>query len=417
MKAKSANRESESHELETQKIKLYTPHQGQKLFHENSARFRVLACGRRWGKTLACVNETARVAWRTPGALVWWVAPSYAQARIAFDQFRKNLRGAVAKALSTTLTLHLVNDSVVAFKSAEIPDNLRGVGLTFLVVDEAARVRAEAWREALRPTLTDTASRAVFISTPAGRNWFHDLFLMGLDPHQADYAAWRFPTSANPHISAGDIELARANLPERIFNQEYEAEFLENDCAVFRNVRGCVRSAVRAPAETDRSVMGVDLGKIRDYTVCTVLETRSMNVIGFDRSSRADWTIQQRRIAELAETYRAEICIDSTGVGDPVYDWLRAEGLRISPYRFTAQSKRRLIENLILTFDRGEIALPDEPQLLGELEGFEQIVTASGAIQYGAPEGRHDDCVISLALAVWQATHVFRPRSRMLPGF
>jgi len=399
------------------RIKLYTPHEGQKLFHDSPARFRILACGRRWGKTLACVNEVARVAWQNPGTLVWWVAPNYSQARIAFDEFRKNLVGAVERALATTLTIELVNGSSVAFKSAEIPDNLRGVGLHFLVMDEAARIRPAAWHEVLRPTLTDSAARAVFISTPAGRNWFYDLFSLGEDPQERDYASWCFPTSSNPFVSAADIEAARATLPERVFLQEYEAEFLEDETVVFRNVRVLVGPPLRERDAGDRCVMGVDLGKLRDYTVCAVLETRSMHLIGFERFGSTDWTVQGRRIQDVARKFAAEVLIDSTGVGDPIYDWLRASGLRVKSYRFTAESKRKLIENLILTIDRRAVTLPNIPELINELEGFEQRISPSGAVLYGAPDGRHDDCVMALALAVWQATHAFSPRSIMLPGF
>jgi len=401
----------------TKRIKLYAPHQGQKLFHDSKARFRILACGRRWGKTLACVNETAHIAWQNPGTLTWWTAPSYSQARIAFDEFHKNLPGAIERALSTTLTIKLINGSTVAFKSAEVPDNLRGVGLKFLVLDEAARIRPQAWHEVLRPTLTDSASRAVFISTPAGRNWFYDIFVRGEDPQETDYESWRFPTSSNPFISKADIEAARATCPDRVFAQEYEAKFLEGDATVFRNVRALVRGGLRNPDADDRCVMGVDLGKLRDYTVCAVIETRSMQLIGFDRFGSTDWTVQQRRIADMARKFNAKVLIDSTGLGDPVYDWLRAGGLRIMGYRFTTDSKRRLVENLILTFDRGAIRLPNIPELLNELEAFEQKITPSGAVVYSAPESAHDDCVIALALAVWQSTHVFTPRSRMLPGF
>jgi len=416
-KAAPSRQNGDASTRRTERIKLYSPHPGQALFHDATARFRVLACGRRWGKTLACVNETARIAWQNPGSLSWWVAPSYAQARIAFDQFHANLPGAITRALSSTLTLELTNGSVVAFKSAEIPDNLRGVGLDFLVVDEAARVRPAAWHEALRPTLTDSASRAVFISTPAGRNWFYDLFTVGQDPQAPECAAWRFPTAANPYISRQDIDHARATLPARVFRQEYDAEFLEDDRSVFHNARSLVRALLRPPERDDRCVMGVDLGKRRDFTVCVVIETRAMSVVGFERYSLTDWTIQQQRIGDMARRYRAEVLIDSTGLGDPIYDWLRAAGVDVHGYRFTAESKRRLIDNLILTMDRGELGLPDVPELIAELEGFEQALSPAGPILYGAPEGRHDDCVIALALAVWRATHVFHPHSRMLWGF
>ena len=114
----------------------------------------------------------------------------------------------------------------VVVRSADNPDSLRGEGLDFVVMDECAFMAAEAWPEAIRPALADRRGRALFISTPKGRNWFYDLWLRGVDPNEPEWASWQLPTSANPYIRPEEIEAARASLPDRTFRQEFLAEFL-----------------------------------------------------------------------------------------------------------------------------------------------------------------------------------------------
>ena len=121
-------------------------------------------------------------------------------------------------------------------RSADNPQSLRGEGLNYVVMDEAAFMKPEVWTEALRPSLSDTLGRALFISTPRGRNWFWEQHQRGVRG-EADYQSFYFPTSANPHIPAGEIEAARQELPEIIFRQEYLAEFIDDAGSVFRRVQ------------------------------------------------------------------------------------------------------------------------------------------------------------------------------------
>jgi hypothetical protein len=122
-------------------------------------------------------------------------------------------------------------------------------------------------------------------------------------------------------------------------------------------------------------------------------------MVYFERFNQIDWTFQKNKIVNLSERFNTpKIIIDSTGIGDAIFDDLRNAGLFIEGYLLTNKSKATLIQKLSLSFDNKEIGILDEPVLLGELEMFGYDITKMGNIRYNAPEGFHDDCVISLAL-------------------
>src|SRR5579875_2124235 len=97
------------------KIKLYTPHKGQRVLHRSEARFRVATCGRRWGKTYACANEIVKFAWEHPGTLTWWVAPTYRQTMTAYRLITRNFRNAIVKDTKTELRIEWKSGGVTEF--------------------------------------------------------------------------------------------------------------------------------------------------------------------------------------------------------------------------------------------------------------------------------------------------------------
>jgi hypothetical protein len=384
------------------RLRLYRPHAGQRLLHESSARFRVAACGRRWGKTVAATAEMIRHAWQKPGSLCFWVAPVLRQSTIAFDLVRRGMpRGALAAIHKVDRRVSLVNGSVIEFKSAEIPENLRGFGIDFLVVDEAAFLPGALWEEVLRPSLSDRQGRAIFIGTPKGKNWFFRLFARGADQHEENWGSFTFPTGNNPYIRPDEIEEARRSLPEAVFAQEYLAQFIEDGAGVFSGVNDIIRGNLSDPSSGEHYTAGLDIGRYRDYTVLTVVNP-SGAVVFFDRFVRTTWTVMKRRVTSALRRYnRAVVWVDSTGVGDPILEDLMRMGAACRGYRFTNESKTALIENLILMIDEERISIPPIRELIDELVVFEAKNLPGGGVSYGAPAGYHDDCVISLALAAW----------------
>jgi hypothetical protein len=189
-------------------------------------RFKVVVAGRRFGKTHLAIRELCRAA-RMPDQTVWYVAPTYKQAKmIAFKALKKklvNLRWA-KKINETELSFELKNGSVIALKGADNYDSLRGIGLDYLVLDEFADIAAEAWYETLRPTLADREGGALFIGTPKGLNWAHDLYTAQDDfPHE--WRSFSYTTIEGGNVKPEEVEAARRSLDERTFRQEFEATF------------------------------------------------------------------------------------------------------------------------------------------------------------------------------------------------
>jgi len=372
------------------------PHPGQAEVHHDPARFKVLACGRRWGKTRLGVNECLDVA--AQGGRAWWVAPTYKMSEVAWRPLRRIASQAGAELRKVERQAIFPGGGWVAVRSADNPDSLRGEGLDFIVMDECAYIRERAWTEALRPALSDRLGRGMFISTPAGRNWFWRMYQRAATDDE--WAAWSFPTSANPYIEAGEIEAARATLPEQTFRQEYLAEFVEDAGLVFRNLRACIGIP---PAQADpnrRYVMGVDWAQQKDFTVLTVMDSATAQVCEIDRFNQIGWDVQRGRLAALAEKWDVgHILAEANSIGGPNIEQLQSEGLPVRGFTTTNQSKQEIVVALQLAFEREQIIIPDDDTLLAELESFEAERTPSGKWQYRAAEGFHDDMVISLALA------------------
>ncbi len=193
---------------------------------QSPQRFRVLVAGRRFGKTHLAMLELLRAAW-AEGRTVWYVAPSYRQAKqIAWERLKDLTKPWWAgKPSETDLTIRLRWGAVIAVRGADNYDSLRGNGLDFAVLDEYASMRPECWTEALRPALSDRRGGALFIGTPQGRNHFFERFEFAQD--DPDWGAFRYTTLEGGNVSAEELASAARDLDERLFRQEFEASFEE----------------------------------------------------------------------------------------------------------------------------------------------------------------------------------------------
>jgi len=197
-----------------------------KIF-DDSTRFRVVVAGRRFGKTFLSTAELLARALTANNQNVWYVAPTYKAAKeIAWEMLISQIPSAyIDRTNETSLTINLLNGSSIALKGAEKPDNLRGRSLDFVVMDEFADMRKEAWFEVIRPSLSDRQGGALFIGTPKGRNHFYDLWGKGVD-HDDGWSAYQYTTIEGGNVPSGEVESAKADLDERTFQQEYEARFV-----------------------------------------------------------------------------------------------------------------------------------------------------------------------------------------------
>lgn len=387
-------------------VQLYTPHAGQMLLHNSKARFRVMSCGRRFGKTLAASNELSKNALEHPSTLNWWVAPTYRQTEIAFEIMAEALKPVLAKpANRSRMRLDVINGSVIECRSAERYENMRGDGPSFVVFDEASKCPKAAWTEVVRPALADKQGRAIFISTPWGRDWFWELFQRGQDPEFPDWWSHSFPTTSNPFVPASEVEEARLTLPSNVFAQEFLAEFLDDAATVFRNVDGCAVGTFKEPQVGHFYIVGWDMAKYTDYSVITVIDCNTREVVYFERFTGIQYRVQiDDHLVPIVHRYNgAHVFMDVTGVGDPLLEEVRNRDIGADGYYFTNQKKKELVDRAVVAIEKNLITYPPIKELTDELKEFTYKLTPSGNIIYGAPEGKHDDCVISLALAIYGA--------------
>ena len=197
----------------------------QRQVYDADNRFKLLCSGRRFGKTYLCVTRLICWALAKPNSLNWYVTANYRMAKqIAWRLLRDMTpRELVVKQNESSLSIELINGSRIELKGAENEDSLRGVSLSALVIDEAAYVKQAAWEMVLRPALSDQGGPAWFISTPAGLNWFHDLWEQAQD--QADWRTFSFTTVEGGNVPPEEVAAAKRTLDERTFRQEYLASF------------------------------------------------------------------------------------------------------------------------------------------------------------------------------------------------
>lgn len=191
----------------------------------SSARFRIVNAGRRFGKTHLAAIELFTFAQNKPKSVSWYIAPTYRQAQQIMWRKLKDMipAGYILAKNETDLRIELRNGSIIALRGSDNHDSLRGIGLDFVVFDEAAFQVKEVWTEIIRPALSDRAGKALFISTPSGYNWFYDLYVAA--KAREDWAVFQFTTIEGGNVPAAEVEAARAELDEKTFRQEYEASF------------------------------------------------------------------------------------------------------------------------------------------------------------------------------------------------
>ncbi len=415
-------------------LELYTPQDWQLEVHQCMARFRVVVCGRRAGKSFAGVNEIAAYSWENIEYPSWWVAPTYGQAEKGFTVCTQKFDSAIKSKTQAQgrMTITWKSGGKTVFQSAERYENLRGEGVGLMVLDEAAFMARAAWEQVLRPMLSDTNGRALFTTTPKGKNWVYGLYQRGEDPEQPDYASFKVPTSTSIYVPDSEVEEARNTLPADVFSQEYLADFLSEAAGVFHGVEACIYGDLYEPSTAaailgHRYALGVDLAKHSDFTVIFVIDLDAIrnddqvrgivtpHICGFQRLNTLNWDLQMDLIAQTSALYGgAPVLIDSTGIGDPIHDFLRARGVPVFPYMLIGQRKVQLIQNLSVTIQTKSVSFPGIPVLRQELSAYQYTISPSGGFTYSAPDGEHDDTVIALALAVWAAQH---PVNNLTPRF
>jgi hypothetical protein len=404
-------RSSSQQRIEFVRPKLY-PKQQAAIYAP--ARYSIIEASTKSGKTVGCMCWLAEQAWLgKPGFEFWWIAPIYEQARIVFRRLSRGLTRNTFIANQADCSITLANGAVLRFKGADNPDSLYGEDVHAAVIDEATRVKEDAWH-AIRTTLTATRGKVRIIGNVKGRrNWAYRLARRAEagepDMHYARITAYDAIQAGV--LAQSEIDDARAQLPANVFRELYEAEPSDDEGNPFGIVaiRDCLE-----PMHTKckPACWGWDLARANDWTwgiaLCdhaAVCRSERWNASHYpepeqqsepESSSHPEyWELTLRRITDLVGKVPA--AVDSTGPGGPIDQALNLEHRNFEGFVFSQRSKQLLMEGLAVAIQSHEVSFP-EGVLQLELEAFEYAYSRTG-VHYQSPEGMHDDGVCALALA------------------
>lgn len=391
------------------KVTLPELHEAQLRVHDNPTRFRVLAAGRRFGKSTLAKNEILDAA-INKSHKVWFVTLTYNNAMTHWRDVKRlvgdlpTLKSEQQKYLEFERADGKVGS--ISFKSGDSPDNLLGEGLDFVVVDEAAYQSPLLWQRVLRPMLSDRQGKALLISTPNGTvNWFHSVFLRGMDVAEADWQSFRFRTVDSPYITPKEVEDAKSDLPELIYRQEFLAEFVSDAGGVFHGVEAVSVLEPTAGPDPDRIYYcGIDWGRKNDFTVINIFDDLG-NQCDIVRFTEIGWEQQYTRIEALYKKWGfVKMYVEANAAGGPNCEALKSMGMPVIDVYMTNVLKVSLVNQLVLNIEKGHIKLlstrtPEGMLQQGELLSFSLYRTNGGMnITYKAPDDGHDDIAISLML-------------------
>jgi len=403
----------------------------QREIAEDPHPIRIVANGRRWGKSFLASVEAVEEANHAQGTVLL-TANTYKQAKHGMWQHLvTNLEPKFRKVHQGDMRIELLGGGQVQVGSLDEPDNLRGMGADIIgiIVDEAAFTTDYALESVLQPMMLDRNAWLLGISTPKGRgNWFHRYWLRGQSgkPEDGRYKSWQMPTWTNPclkHVQTL-IDDLRNTIPSTVFEQEYEAKFVDDVGAVFRGVQLC--EVATRPVKLNRAglpilppgnyYVGIDFARSgNDYTVVYVLDkTRStgsgqgdLKTVWIGRWGRLEDEKQVDLIAAILKHFKpTRVLAEKNSFGGVYMSWMASRHkLAVELFDTTGTSKGPLVLQLAGALEFGRLDLWPETDELGrvvvnELLAYQSEQTEAKHTTYSAPDGFHDDCVIALALAV-----------------
>ena len=402
------------------------PYQAE-LLEDNQKR--IVACmGRQTGKTTTIAMKAIYFTYTNPDVTVLITAPSLRQSMIMFDRIATfvyssaRLRNKVVRATRTLI--HFENGSrIIALPCSE--NLLRGYTANMVICDEASWIPEEVITQVLFPMLTTTQGYAIFLSTPWDKN--HFFYRAFVNP---DYKVHKVKSEQCPLVTKEFLEEMKANMTYEAYLMEYEAEFVEALNSYFPQdlIRKCVELAqkvetelygsLEAPFRSGDHYAGVDLGKLQDYSVITVLKRENdilklIYLYQFPLETPYSQVIGHLVRANQKIRFR-KVLVDQTGVGEPVLEEIRNQGLsNVEGLKFTIQTKEELLSNLKIAMEQNRLAIPYHRQLCQQINEQQYAYSKSGHLQFSHPANSHDDMLWALALSVYAA----REPPRKEPAF
>ena len=371
----------------------------------------VLVAHRRSGKDKSTWANLPKKMFDRVGTY-YYFAPTYSQGKKIIwdamdrdgfkflDHFPKEI---IKKKNDSDLKIELINGSVVQIVGTDNIDSIVGTNPIGCVFTEYALQKKEAW-DLVRPILKENGGWAVFIFTPRGMN--HGWKILQIAKENPKEWYHEVLSIENTKVLTNeDVEQEiREGMPRDLAEQEFYCKFIEGAGAFFKGVDECIDKEVFEIRLDRKYQLGVDLAKVNDYTVITPFNLNTFQVGKQDRFNQIDYNLQKAKIEMSYHKYaKGKVWIDSTGVGEPIYDDLKERIKLVEPFHFTENSRKDLLVNLQILLEQRKIKIPNDPILIDELKSFRYELSekGQGKVKICVPDGLHDDCVMSLALAVW----------------
>ena len=207
----------------------------QQAVWEDTSRFKVIAAGRRTGKSRLAAWALIVNALQVKSGHVFYIAPTQGQARDIMWQTLMELAHPVIKTSHiNNLQITLINGATISLKGADRPETMRGVSLKFLVMDEYADMKPQVWEQILRPALADQKGSAMFVGTPMGRNHFYELYQYACKGEDPTFSGYHFTSYDNPLLDPEEINMAKKSMSSYAFRQEFMASFEAMGSAIFK---------------------------------------------------------------------------------------------------------------------------------------------------------------------------------------
>jgi phage FluMu gp28-like protein len=370
----------------------------------SNAFFSTIVCPRQWGKSVLLYNFMLFYGINNKNWYCVWATLTHQHAQDALRKIYDAIKdtGLVEEYNKTERRLKLINGSVLYFTGLEKYENFRSKSTHLLIIDEAAFASEGAFN-VLLPSLATTGRKVIMVSTPRGQHGeFYKYHQLGLTDHKM-YSSHRGLLIENPFRNRELIEAERLSKPEYIFRQEYLGEFLTSEFTLFKNLDKVNKiHSWQVYTSGDSYYGGIDVGRANDFTCLTILNQKKEVVYVYRDRQKTYESMIEHMVTKLRE-YDAHCLIEVNSVGDVVYELMNKQYNKIYPFYTSAKSKPEIIEKLIVQFENQKILIPNKKffaPLETELEQFQFFYNAkSRSVTYSAPQGLHDDTVISLALA------------------
>lgn len=382
----------------------FMPHQGQQRVIDiinTNVKYITVVSPRQQGKSILLTNLILYYGINDKtNPVIGVISPIYSQARKLMDDLYNAVvdSGIIESSNFSNHEIKLKTGAKIKFRSSERPDGIRGETFDFLFLDEAAYQTDSAWKNAILPTALVKGKKVVIFSTPRGtNNWFYEIFKMGESDEYPNHASVKMYRGDNPLIDPLEIEAAKKALPDSIFRAEYEGEFIEGESSVFSNFKENIQAGLIIPQ--GKVFCGIDLARKGDYTVAVFIDSNN-KVVDILKINNTSWDNIVKQLILKIKKYNASVLVETNSIGDVIFEQLKSQWSNVTPFSTTNESKKEIIETLIYAFNSNTIKIPDDKELINELEVFEMTYSPkSRTVKYAARPPFKDDMVIALALA------------------